>query len=681
MILAMVWAWTLGCAPDAVPAGRCGEVSAAQGELVCAHAVPDDETWRAVSLPGEAADVLRASKYLVPVDPGDPLGVVVLNVNTWPLHAEVLPLLVPELSGMDAASYLDQTLYPDRRWWSGVLQERLLPDGGRAYTVTVWDDPADPASTVSVGDVSAVLSRLGPAFALGSLAFEPVTPAQVERARSWVGVPILDPSGAVQAEAYVPGEAWGTVRALRIGDVASAEASGALGPRDVLVVDVAPTDVNVPVAGVVTGTRQPALSHLSIRAAARGTPSCYRADALAVFRPYQGQLVHLVCDGGSVTVEPGRLEDATAWWDALRPAPVVVPALDLDARDVVALSAMATADAEDRRRNVAAYGSKAASLATLYARIDPALQLRAAAIPAGWMVAHLRSTPWPGAELPASAADVLEGWLAEEAFWADAGVRAQRLAALRQVLTEAPVDPDLLDAIAQTVMGTWGTTTTALRLRSSSNAEDALGFSGAGLYTSARGCLADDLDDDDAGPSLCDPFESAEERLSDALRAVWASTYNLRAFEERDWYGIDARDVGMGVLINDRSASELMNLVVFSGSPGVPGDDRVHLDAQIGDLEVVSATPGVTPERLRVSADGVVERFADSSVMPPGQVVVDAQLALEIAAHVRALRSVFPVDDPAAAGADVLLDTEWKVLRDGRLVIKQIRPFLRRAVP
>ena len=30
-----------------------------------------------------------------------------------------------------------------------------------------------------------------------------------------------------------------------------------------------------------------------------------------------------------------------------------------------------------------------------------------------------------------------------------------------------------------------------------------------------------------------------------------------------------------------------------------------------------------------------------------------------------------------AAGDTLLLDTEWKVLSDGRLIIKQIRPFLR----
>ena len=29
--------------------------------------------------------------------------------------------------------------------------------------------------------------------------------------------------------------------------------------------------------------------------------------------------------------------------------------------------------------------------------------------------------------------------------------------------------------------------------------------------------------------------------------------------------------------------------------------------------------------------------------------------------------------------ADIVLDTEWKVLSDGRLAVKQVRPFLRKA--
>jgi hypothetical protein len=49
-----------------------------------------------------------------------------------------------------------------------------------------------------------------------------------------------------------------------------------------------------------------------------------------------------------------------------------------------------------------------------------------------------------------------------------------------------------------------------IRFRSSTNVEDTAQFTGAGLYDSFSGCLADDLDGDTAGPSLCDPTENGE---------------------------------------------------------------------------------------------------------------------------------------------------------------------------
>ncbi len=36
------------------------------------------------------------------------------------------------------------------------------------------------------------------------------------------------------------------------------------------------------------------------------------------------------------------------------------------------------------------------------------------------------------------------------------------------------------------------------------------------------------------------------------------------------------------------------------------------------------------------------------------------------------------IDGTVPSGATVLLDTEWKILSDGRLIVKQVRPFLRK---
>jgi hypothetical protein len=62
-------------------------------------------------------------------------------------------------------------------------------------------------------------------------------------------------------------------------------------------------------------------------------------------------------------------------------------------------------------------------------------------------------------------------------------------------------------------------------------------------------------------------------------------------------------------------------------------------------------------------------------------VVLADNVLREIGARLAAIATLFPIDEKPPAGADIVLDTEWKVLADGRLSVKQIRPFLRRPGP
>lgn len=89
-----------------------------------------------------------------------------------------------------------------------------------------------------------------------------------------------------------------------------------------------------------------------------------------------------------------------------------------------------------------------------------------------------------------------------------------------------------------------------LRFRSSTNVEDSDQFIGAGLYDSFSGCLQDDLDDDDEGPSHCDPTKEKERGVFRAIRKVYASFYNLNAYLERLRRNVDEDQVGMAILVH-----------------------------------------------------------------------------------------------------------------------------------
>jgi hypothetical protein len=138
----------------------------------------------------------------------------------------------------------------------------------------------------------------------------------------------------------------------------------------------------------------------------------------------------------------------------------------------------------------------------------------------------------------------------------------------------------------------------------------------------------------------------------------------------------------MAILVDLRYADELANMVVFTGDPNLVGDHRFLVNAQAGDLEVVSPTPGTWPEttRLTLSAGEVtkIDRVRGSSELPEDQhVLSDAQLE-QLGALLAQIAVDFPIDDPPPPDTALLLDTEWKLRPDNTLLIKQIRPYLRR---
>ena len=355
---------------------------------------------------------------------------------------------------------------------------------------------------------------------------------------------------------------------------------------------------------------------------------------------------------------------------------------DVESDALVGLLDLDTDSADARGAAAATYGSKGSNLATLYQRIDPAWQLDGFLVPFHHYQAFVEAGTWVvdlgDGDAEHSFAETLDAWHADPDFLADGALRRARLAALQDAMADAPHNPALVAALTESVQATFGDHTTMVRFRSSANAEDALAFSGAGLYDSTSVCVADDLDDDDSGPSLCDPDQPDERGVARALGRIWGSLWGMAAWEERSWYGMDHGLAKMGVLVNTRSKDEQVNAVAFSGDP-VHTDDRVLINAQIGTLDVVSAEPGVVPEVVRVAVtDGVVTGISreQGSSEVTGRVMSDLALC-DLAILLDGLGESFPIDEDVPAGRTVLLDTEWKVLADGRLIIKQIRPFLR----
>ena len=197
---------------------------------------------------------------------------------------------------------------------------------------------------------------------------------------------------------------------------------------------------------------------------------------------------------------------------------------------------------------------------------------KAFAIPIYWYHTHMAT----------HGLDVLVAeMLADPEFQGSASVRAERLDELQDAIKDAPIDPDLLAMVEDKMMNDFGNI--RMRFRSSTNAEDLGGFTGAGLYTSKTG----DLNDPDKPPG-------------EAIKKVWASIWNYKAYDERQYRSIDHQAIGMALLCHRSFPDEEANGValtanIFDTSGLEPG---FYINVQYGGASVVLPEPGTTTDQI-----------------------------------------------------------------------------------
>jgi hypothetical protein len=248
---------------------------------------------------------------------------------------------------------------------------------------------------------------------------------------------------------------------------------------------------------------------------------------------------------------------------------------------------------------------------------------------------------------------------ADPQFQVSPNRRAEGLHEVQALILDHPVDPALLAEVEQAIRERFGTQ--RVRLRSSSNTEDLPGFNGAGLYTSTSAALDD-----------------PERPLEPALRTVWASLFNPRAYDERSYFNIDGSTVAMGVLCHAAFLSEDANGVIITRNVLEPTrSDIYYLNVQAGEATVTNPAPGVTSDQLllQLGSSIRVETQGRSSLVP-GPVLTDAELS-RAACLARAAHQAFKaLLDPDGLNRWFALDIEFKLEDDTRwLVFKQARPY------
>ncbi len=664
---------------DAPSAEPCDEINESIDKVLCTNTIANIEEYVSLSLVTAQG---RVAKYLSPAKAGvaisEPTFIATQQVQ---LHLDFLRMALPDVYGaLQNSEYSEVFFDRGREYYSGSI--RFGSDG--KWSFSILEDAGNPDSHVTKEIAVSQWMEISERLPTETLYFLPLNERQIEASRSWTNLSFDVLYNDAAYEVYHQATGCGYLRFVKHAELPSMFENGEISFRDILVIDSPPADIERVVSGIFTEVPQGPLSHLAVRSAARGIPNAYIRDAQEELSLYEDEVVCIDATSDGYEIMKVTLDAAELFWDDLRPEPVELAEPDITTMAIPSLETLVTDTALARRDAIRAYGAKGTNLATLYQRIEQHDSYRGLLIPAHYYHRFMTQVGWMvdlGDGLAYHTFEAtIASWLGSEEIASNSAMLRAKLATLRSAMESSSVPEDIVSSVNDAIVDIYGTDAQMLRFRSSSNAEDALGFSGAGLYDSTSVCPADGTDDNETGPSHCDLDTSGERSIGRGLKRVWASVWKMSAFDERAWYGIDHSKVVMGVLINDRAKDERANIVAFSRNPIGDDDDRLLLTAQHGEFDLVSPTPGVRPEVLLLSRgdnmmiDGI-ERVKNSTV-GEGRVLDDSQ-ARSIGDALLGLEGVFPIDESPPPGRQVLLDTEWKILSNNQLVIKQIRPYLR----
>ncbi len=470
----------------------------------------------------------------------------------------------------------------------------------------------------------------------------------------------------VEFQALNVAESIGRLRILRASELETAYVSF----EDIVVLDNVPNDISV-TRGIITSEFQTPLSHINVLSQNRGTPNMALRNAVTdpQLVELEGEWVRLRVGLTDYDVERVDQAEADAWWEANRPDAVQVPGADLgvtelrNVGEIIAQSAAPDQFLALIKEATRAFGGKAANYAALAhvpgLRVPPAF-----AIPIYYFRQFMQENGFD---------ERVGVWVDDPSlpFWNDPALRDAELELLRDDMRIAPVNPDferlLMEKLATDYPGV------RMRFRSSTNAEDLDGFTGAGLYTSRSG-----EPDDPTSPVL------------DAVRRVWSSVWSFRAFEERRYRSIDHQAVGMALLVHRSFPEEEANGVALTNNPfdraGL--EPAFYVNVQAGEFSVVQPEPGTTTDEFLHYFDlqgQPVSYLSQSNKVAAGERVLSPEQVQELGLALDGIRSYFrPAYAPELGAQNQwwAMDVEFKFDAEAGeapvLFVKQARPFGKR---
>ncbi len=417
------------------------------------------------------------------------------------------------------------------------------------------------------------------------------------------------------------------------------------GSRDIVLYDALPNSLPR-VGGIITSVIQTPLSHVNLRAIQDNVPNAYIAEPLAIdsIANLLGNYIYYKVENEQFEIREATLNEVNNWYEDLRPTELQIPVRDLSITEIMPL--------EDINFEMSSsFGAKCSNVATMRSFDFPE-----GTIPDGFGIPFYYYDEFMQFNNFYEEAQVM---INNPAFQNDINFRIERLKDFRRDIKDAPMPQWMMEDLQ--AMHDDFPEGTAVRCRSSTNNEDLPGFSGAGLYTSKTQHLD-------------------EGHISKSIKQVYASMWNFRAYEERDFYRIDHFMAAMGVLCHPNFQEEKSNGVGISIDPIYKTEDTFYLNTQVGESLITNPDPNSVPEEILLyqnpTQGGGYLVLRLSNLVNPGELVMDQVYLDQMREYLTTIHDEFSILYDVVGAEGFGMDIEYKVTAQDQLAIKQARPWV-----
>ena len=398
------------------------------------------------------------------------------------------------------------------------------------------------------------------------------------------------------------------------------------------------------IAGVLSEARQTPLSHVNLRCVQDKVPNAFIANATedSTISSLIGKLVRYQVTADGYSIRKATAAEQEEFLSSRRPRQSQTPKRDLSVTEIRPLREISFDDS-------GSVGVKASNLAAMHRfKLADDMLPNGVAVPFSFYDRFMAET---------GLYDEARKLLENPEFKQNPERQQTALKELRKKIENADMPAELAAKLAKAQSAF--PKATSLRCRSSTNNEDLPGFSGAGLYDSYT-------------------HKPDEGHLSKSVKQVFASLWNYRAYQEREFYRVDHFATAMGVLIHPNFKNEKANGVAVTDDVLYESKGNYYLNTQPGEDLVTNPDAESSAEEILLgwwAEDGhtIVRRSADAT---GDATLISREHLTTMRKSLGQIHGRFAKLYRVDPDSEFAMEVEFKITSDDRLVIKQARPWV-----